>query len=157
MGCDEVRTLELEDVEENNGDIDDQQKSKSLLIKAYYGRLQIDIVFEDTLIKTQDELDDKLRCYIPTKIKKPDSDDLTFNTKDDILTKSANIDFNKYYLIALNGINKVLNVEQMDGNYVIYHDNKSGYRNKYVALLVKKIGPNPKFVLASSKKDYLNE
>ena len=156
MGCDEIRTLELEDVEENNGGIN-KSKPQSILREAYYGRLQIDIVFEDTLIKSQDELDDKLRCYIPTKIKKPDSDDLAFNTKDDILTKTAKIDFNSYYLIALNGINKVLNVEEEDGKYVIYHDNKSGYRNKYVALLVRKIGPNPKFVLATPKMEYLNE
>ena len=152
MGCDEIKTLELDDQ-----DNEEFAKPQSLCSKMYTGLLQIDIVFEDTLIKSQDELDDKLRCYIPTKIKKPDSEGLSFNTKDDLLTKSANIDFNNNYLIALNGINKVLRVEEMDGNYVIYHDNKSGYRNRYVALVVRKIGSNPKFLLASPKKPYLNE
>ena len=154
MGCDEIRTLELEDAQDYN---EDSVKPQSLCSKMYSGVLQIDIVFEDTLIKTQDELDDKLRCYIPTKIKKPDSEGLSFNTKDDILTKSADINFNNNYVIALNGINKVLKVEEMDGNYVIYHDNKSGYRNRYVALVVKKIGFNPKFILATPKAPFLNE
>ena len=154
MGCDEIRTLEPDFDQENDGDY---AKSQSICSKIYSGRLQIDIVFEDTLIKSQDELDDKLRCYIPTKIKKPDSDDLAFNIKDDILTKSADINFNNNYIIALNGINKVVRVEEMEGNYVIYHDNKSGYRNRYVALVVRKIGPNPKFNLATPKRDYLNE
>ena len=154
MGCDEIRTLDPDFDQENDGDY---AKSQSICSKIYSGSLQIDIVFEDTLIKSQDELDDKLRCYIPTKIKKPDSDDLAFNTKDDILTKSANINFNNNYIIALNGINKVVRVEEMEGNYVIYHDNKSGYRNRYVALVVRKIGPNPKFILATPKRDYLNE
>ena len=154
MGCDEIRTLDPEFDQENDGD---SAKPQSICSKIYSGRLQIDIVFEDTLIKSQDELDDKLRCYIPTKIKKPDSDDLAFNTKDDILTKSADINFNNNYIIALNGINKVVRVEEMEGNYVIYHDNKSGYRNRYVALVVRKIGPNPKFILATPKRDYLNE
>ena len=154
MGCDEVRTLEQDEDPENNGD---NSKPQSLCSQVLYGRLQIDIVFEDTLIKNQDELDDKLRCYIPTKIKKPDSDDLTFNTKDDLLTKSAKIDFNNYYVIALNGINKVVRVEEIEGNYIIYHDNKSGYRNRYAALVVRKIGVNPQFKLASPKKPFLNE
>ena len=96
-------------------------------------------------------------CKNKWTIKKPDSDDLAFNTKDDILTKSADINFNNNYIIALNGINRVVRVEEMDGNYVIYHDNKSGYRNRYVALVVRKIGPNPKFILATPKRDYLNE
>ena len=154
MGCDEIRTLDPEFDQENDGDY---AKSQSICSKIYSGRLQIDIVFEDTLIKSQEDLDDKLRCYIPTKIKKPDSDDLAFNTKDDILTKSANINFSNNYIIALNGINKVVRVEEMDGNYVIYHDNKPGYRNRYVALVVRKIGPNPKFILATPKAPFLNE
>ena len=154
MGCDEIRTLDPDFDQENDGDY---AKSQSICSKIYSGRLQIDIVFEDTLIKSQEELDDKLRCYIPTKIKKPDSNDLAFNTKDDILTKSAKIDFNKNYIIALNGINNVEKVDEIEGNYIIFHDNKSGYRNKYVALVVKKIGPNPKFLLATPKAPYLNE
>ncbi len=50
-----------------------------------------------------------------------------------------------------------MKVEQVDGKYVIYHDNKSGYRNRYVALVVKKIGFKPKFILATPKAPFLNE
>ena len=165
MGCDELKTYENEDFQgneydnnsynNNNNNNDNDNGPKDLCRKIFTGFLQQDLKFEDCLIKTQEELDEKLRSYIPTKIKKENSNALGFNTKDDILTKSANIDFEQNYLIALNGINKVLKVEEMDGNYAIYHDNQPGRKNKYIALVVARIGLNPKFIFASPKKPFL--
>ena len=150
MGCDEVRTMEAESDESSEND-----GHQSLLKKIYTGFLQKDVEFEDCIIKNQEELDDKLRSCIPTKIKKEDTNTLGFNTKDDILTKSAKLDFQKNYLIALNGINKVIKVEENNGNYVIHHDNKPGYKYRYIALVVSRIGFDPKFILDSPKKPFL--
>ena len=131
MGCDQIKTEE--DFENNN----------NLCIKTYTGDLLPDINFVDSIIRDYEELEEKLRRYIPTKIKKGNSNILTFNTKDDILTKSANINFSENYLIVLRGVNKVLKVEEIKGNYLIYHDNKAGHKNKYIALVVAKIGSEP--------------
>ena len=154
MGCDEVRTLE--------NDPEDEQESnklgrpKNLCVKIFTGLLQSDANFTDTLITNQNELDDKLRYYIPTKIKKENSDQLSHNLGDLILTKSHDINFSKYYLIAINGVNQVLRVEEENGNYLIVHDDQPGYKNKYIALVVEKLGPNPSFFYASSKKGFLD-
>ena len=120
------------------------------------GFLQKDINFTDSLITNQEELEDNLRSFIPTKIIKDDSNIPTFNTKDDILTKSANINFNKNYVIAINGVNRVLRVEEDNGNYLIIHDNQPGYKNKYIALVVIKIGDSPTFFYESPKKPFLD-
>ena len=151
MGCDEVRTLEIEDDPENNS-----PKKKNLCVKMLTGFLQKDINFTDSLITNQEELEDNLRSFIPTKIIKDDSNIPTFNTKDDILTKSANINFNKNYVIAINGVNRVLRVEEDNGNYLIIHDNQPGYKNKYIALVVIKIGDSPNFFYESQKKPFLD-
>ena len=153
MGCDEVNTLEPENEQDNNEPV----SSKNLCVKMLTGLLQSDCNFTDTLIMNQDELDDKLRLYIPTKIKKENSDTLIHNLGDRILTKADNIDFNKYYLIAINGVNRVLRVEEENGNYLIVHDNQPGYKNKYIALVVEKLGSNPEFFYASPKKGFLDK
>ena len=152
MGCDEVRTLELENDKEN----DEPTRQKNLCVKMFTGLLQSDSNFTDTLIKNQEELDDKLRYFIPTKIKKENSDQLCHNLGDLILTKSHEIDFNEYYLIALNGVNRVLRVEEENGNYLIIHDEQPGYKNKYIALVVKKLGLNPEFFYSTKKKGFLD-
>ena len=151
MGCEEVRTLEIEDDPENNS-----PKKKNLCVKMLTGFLQKDINFTDSLITNQEELEDNLRSFIPTKIIKDDSNIPTFNTKDDILTKSANINFNENYVIAINGVNRVLRVEEENGNYLIIHDNQPGYKNKYIALVVIKIGDSPTFFYESPKKPFLD-
>ena len=120
------------------------------------GFLQKDINFTDSLITNQEELEDNLRSFIPTKIIKDDSNIPTFNTKDDILTKSANINFNENFVIAINGVNRVLRVEEENGNYLIVHDNQPGYKNKYIALVVIKIGDSPNFFYESPKKPFLD-
>ena len=151
MGCEEVRTLEIEDDPENNS-----PKKKNLCVKMLTGFLQKDINFTDSLITNQEELEDNLRSFIPTKIIKDDSNIPSFNTKDDILTKSANINFNENYVIAINGVNRVLRVEEENGNYLIIHDNQPGYKNKYIALVVIKIGDSPTFFYESPKKPFLD-
>ena len=152
MGCDEIRTLEIDEEKENN----QSPKKKNLCVKMLTGFLQKDTNFTDSLITNQEELEENLRSFIPTKIIKDDSNIPTFNTKDDILTKSAIINFNDYYLIAINGVNRVLRVEEENGNYLIVHDNQAGYKNKYIALIVVKIGESPNFFYESPKKPFLD-
>ena len=152
MGCDEIRTLEIDEEKENN----QSSKKKNLCVKMLTGFLQKDTNFTDSLITNQEELEENLRSFIPTKIIKDDSNIPTFNTKDDILTKSAIINFNDYYLIAINGVNRVLRVEEEKGNYLIIHDNQAGYKNKYIALIVVKIGESPNFFYESPKKPFLD-
>ena len=148
MGCDEVKTLELDT---DNKENDQTPKKRNLCIKMFTGVLQENINFSDTLIKNHEELDEKLRSFIPTKIIKPDSDIPTFNTRDDILTKSANINFQENYLIAINGVNRVLRVEEENGNYLIFHDEQPGDKHKYIALVVSQLGYNPEIFYASPK------
>ena len=152
MGCDEIKTLEIENDPENI----QSPKKKNLCVKMLTGLLQKDTNFSDCLIKNQEELEENLRSLIPTKIIKDDSNIPTFNTKDDILTKSANINFDENYLIAINGVNRVLRVEEENGNYLIVHDNQSGYKNKYIALVVIKIGESPSIFYESPKKPFLD-
>ena len=152
MGCDEVRTIDIEGDQENN----QFSKKKNLCVKMLTGFLQKDTNFTDSLITNQEELEENLRSLIPTKIIKDDSNVPTFNIKDDILTKSANINFNENYLIAINGVNRVLRVEEENGNYLIIHDNQAGYKNKYIALVVIKIGESPNFFYESPKKPFLD-
>ena len=121
MGCDELKTLEIEN-EEQNPSNDKFSRKTNLWVKMYTIYLQTDNNFVDSCIKSQEELEDKLHSYISTKIKKNDSDVPYFNTKDDIWTKYANINFNEYYLLAINGVNRVLRVEEDNGNYLIFHD-----------------------------------
>ena len=148
MGCDEIRTEEYYEQSEN---INNQTKKRNLCIKMYSGVLQPDNNFSDVLIKNQEELEEKLRSLIPTKIIKDDSNVPTFNTRDDILTKSAKINFDNNYLIAINGVNQVLRVEEDNGNYLIYHNNQSAPKDKYLALVVSQIGVDPQFFYASPK------
>ena len=149
MGCDEIKTLEIDDPQpqENN----DYQKNKNLCVRMLEGVLQEDNNFEDCIIKDQEELENKLRSYIPTKIVDHATDTKRFNTRDDILTKSANIDFSKYYLLAINGVNRVLRVEEENDNYLIIHDNQPAKKNKYIALIVTQLGMNPSLFYASPK------
>ena len=107
--------------------------------------------FQDCIIKNQEDLEDKLRSYIPTKITDKETNKQILNVKDDILTKSALIDFSKFYLIAINGVNRVLRVDEENGNYLIVHDHQPAKKNKYIALIVTQIGENPSFFYDSNK------
>ncbi len=152
MGCDEIRTFESENEQDNN----EANIHKNLCSKILSGLLLSDSNFHDTIIKNQEDLDDKLRSYIPTKIKKDNSDSLSHNLGDLILTKAHQIDFTKNYLIAINGVNRVLRVEEDNGNYLIFHDKQPGYKNKYIALVVERLPINPGFNFASPKQRFLD-
>ena len=153
MGCDEIRTIEMDEEQEKSPI---PIKTKNLCIKMYTGVLQENMNFTDSLIKNHEELEEKLRSFIPTKIIKDDSNIPKFNTKDEILTKCANIDFNDYFLIAINGVNRVTRVEEENGNYLIFNDNQPGYKNKYIALVVTKIGEKPDFFFDNPKQAFLD-
>ena len=152
MGCDEINTLELGDNNTpNNYESQENPKKNNLCLKMIEGVLIEDHDFEDCIIKDQEELEDKLRSYIPTKITDKESNKPILNTKDDILTKSTLIDFSKYYLIAINGVNRVLRVDEENGNYLIVHDHQPAKKNKYIALVVTQIGENPSLFYDSPK------
>ena len=99
-------------------------------------------------------MNDKLRSFIPSKIK--ENNEYTYNIYDDILTKSEKVNFQDEYIIAINGVNRVLRVEESDGNYLIYHDNQPKEKNSYLAMVVKRIsGFNPGIIYASPKRPFL--
>ena len=152
MGCEE--TLTFEDTEQFDKAFA-QTRPKNLLIRTYTGILTKEKEFTDTIIKSNEELNKKLRDYIPSQIDLG-NDRYDYNLSDDILTKSATVNFNEEYIIAINGVNKVLRVEENEGNYIIYHDNQQKEKNSYVDLVVKKIsGDNPKFFFASPKRPFI--
>ena len=155
MGCEQILTFE-ETEPFNRGSPETQPtKPTNLLLRAYKGILSPDSNFTDTLIKSEAELIAKLRDYIPSQIE-IGNDKYDYNCDDDILTRTAKINFNEEYIIAINGVNKVLRVEENDGKYMIYHDNQPKEKNSYIALVVKRIdGFNPKFIFASPKRPFL--
>ena len=150
MGCEQIVTFDsIEDNENSNS----PSQNNNLLIRQYAGLLSEDNNFSDTIIKSNDELNEKLRSFIPSKIKKDNN--LTYNIYDDILTKSEKVDFQEEYIIAINGVNKVIRVEEMNGKYLIFHDNQPKEKNSYVAIVVKKIpGNKPEFTFASPKRPF---
>ena len=156
MGCEQVLTFEdLEPNGSNPNTLDNTPKTNNLLIRAYAGILSPEAKFTDTLIKSDKELNEKLSNYIPSQIKK-ENNEYKYNLDDDILTKSARVDFENEYIIAINGVNKVIRVEEDNGNYLIFHDNQPKEKNSYIALVVRKIsGYNPKFFFASPKRPFL--
>ena len=153
MGCEQIVTFDsIEDNENSNSPV----QNNNLLIRQYTGLLSQDNTFSDTIIKSNDELNDNLRSFIPSKIKKDNN--YTYNIYDDILTKSEKVNFQDEYIIAINGIHKVLRVEELNGKYLIFHDNQPKEKNSYVAIVVKRIsGFNPEFTLASPKRPFKSE
>ena len=127
----------------------------NLIVKIYRGYLIQDSKFFDTLIKSEEELNQKLRVFIASRVRKDiNSKDLIYNIYDDILTKSVNINFENNYVIAINGIYTVLKVEENNGNYLIYHDNQVCETIIYNAIVVRKIEGEPRIILANPKKNY---
>ena len=152
MGCEQILTSE--DLERFENSLP-ETRTENLLLRTYTGLLSRDKPFTDTLIKSSEELNQKLRDYIPSQIE-IDRETYDYNLKDDILTKAAKFNFDEEYIIAINGVNNVLRVEESNGNYMIYHDNQPKERNVYTALVVKRInGINPKFVFASPKRPFI--
>ena len=140
----------------NSKVFEDNDDEKNLLIKKYKGELTKNSMFTDTIIKSDNELEDKLRSFIALKVKKENSEELIYNTEDEILTKSIKVDFKRQYIIALNGINDINEVKKSDNNYLIHHDNQPSTSDEYIAIVVKKIKGEPGIILASPKKPFLN-
>ena len=153
MGCEQIVTFDALDenkiIHQNN-----PPEPNNLLIRTYTGLLNSEANFTDTLIKTSEELNEKLRTYIPSQIK--EGNKYTYNLNDDILTKSEKVNFENEYIIAINGVNKVDRVEEKDGKYLIFHDNQPKEKNAYIALVVKRISKyNPWFAFATPKRPFL--
>ena len=136
MGCEESRTIE----------------ERPLTIeKKMTGLLEKDLHFQDCLIQSENDLENKIRMFIPTK--KPDENNpeqLVPNIQDDIVTSSLNVDFNKNYVIAMSAIN-ITNVSEVKGCYLVYHDNQAKSSGTYCAVVVEKLPGNPVIKLASPK------
>ena len=136
MGCEESRTIE----------------ERPLTIeKKMTGLLEKDLHFQDCLIQSENDLENKIRMFIPTK--KPDENNpeqLVPNIQDDIVTSSLKVDFDKNYVIAMSAIN-ITNVSEVKGCYLVYHDNQAKSSGTYCAVVVEKLPGNPEIKLASPK------
>ena len=148
MGCEESRTIE---------DVQTPQQVQVATIrpltieKKMTGLLQKDLHFQDCLIQSENDLENKIRMFIPTK--KPDENNpeqLVPNIQDDIVTSSLKVDFNKNYVIAMSAIN-ITNVSEVKGCYLVYHDNQAKSSGTYCAVVVEKLPGNPEIKLASPK------
>ena len=148
MGCEESRTIE---------DVQTPQQVQVATIrpltieKKMTGLLQKDLHFQDCLIQSENDLENKIRMFIPTK--KPDENNpeqLVPNIQDDIVTSSLEVDFNKNYVIAMSAIN-ITNVSEVKGCYLVYHDNQAKSSGTYCAVVVEKLPGNPEIKLASPK------
>ena len=148
MGCEESRTID---------DVQTPQQvqvatTRPLTIeKKMTGLLEKDLHFQDCLIQSENDLENKIRMFIPTK--KPDENNpeqLVPNIQDDIVTSSLKVDFNKNYVIAISAIN-ITNVSEVKGCYLVYHDNQAKSSGTYCAVVVEKLPGNPEIKLASPK------
>ena len=148
MGCEESRTIE---------DVQTPQQVQVATIrpltieKKMTGLLQKDLHFQDCLIQSENDLENKIRMFIPTK--KPDENNpeqLVPNIQDDIVTSSLEVDFDKNYVIAMSAIN-ITNVSEVKGCYLVYHDNQAKSSGTYCAVVVEKLPGNPEIKLASPK------
>ena len=148
MGCEESRTID---------DVQTPQQvqgatTRPLTIeKKMTGLLEKDLHFQDCLIQSENDLENKIRMFIPTK--KPDEnnpDQLVPNIQDDIVTSSLKVDFDKHYVIAMSAIN-ITNVSEVKGCYLVYHDNQAKSSGTYCAVVVEKLPGSPEIKLASPK------
>ena len=148
MGCEESRTIE---------DVQTPQQVQVATIrpltieKKMTGLLEKDLHFQDCLIQSENDLENKIRMFIPTK--KPDENNpeqFVPNIQDDIVTSSLEVDFNKNYVIAMSAIN-ITNVSEVKGCYLVYHDNQAKSSGTYCAVVVEKLPGNPEIKLASPK------
>ena len=148
MGCEESRTID---------DVQTPQQVQVATIrpltieKKMTGLLEKDLHFQDCLIQSENDLENKIRMFIPTK--KPDENNpeqLVPNIQDDIVTSSLKVNFDKNYVIAMSAIN-ITNVSEVKGCYLVYHDNQAKSSGTYCAVVVEKLPGNPEIKLASPK------
>ena len=148
MGCDESRTID--DVQTPQ-QVQEATTRPLTIEKKMTGLLEKDLHFQDCLIQSENDLENKIRMFIPTK--KPDENNpeqLVPNIQDDIVTSSLKVDFNKNYVIAMSAIN-ITNVSEVKGCYLVYHDNQAKSSGTYCAVVVEKLPGNPEIKLASPK------
>jgi len=115
------------------------------------GILKKNSQFKDCLITNYYELEEKLIEFIPTRIKFNNKDE--FNINDNIITNSLNFNFDENFLIAVNGVNDILKVEEKGGNYLIFHDNIAVNPEKYICVVVKQIIGTPQISFNENKPD----
>ena len=148
MGCEESRTIE---------DVQTPQQVQVATIrpltieKKMTGLLEKDLHFQDCLIQSENDLENKIRMFIPTK--KPDENNpeqLVPNIQDDIVTNTIQVDFDNYCVIAMSAIN-ITNVSEVKGCYLVYHDNQAKSSGTYCAVVVERLPGNPEIKLASPK------
>ena len=125
-----------------------KEQKENLLMSIYSGQLIKGLNFKNCLIKSQEELDYKLRMFIPTKIQKKQKKAYAFNLSDKILTNTININFDQNYIIALTGFDNVENVKNNNGNYLVCHDGIHENEEKYIALIVDKIEGEPEIIFS---------
>ena len=148
MGCEESRTIE--DVQTPQ-QVQEATTRPLTIEKKMTGLLEKDLHFQDCLIQSENDLENKIRMFIPTK--KPDENNpeqLVPNIQDDIVTSSLKVDFDKNYVIAMSAIN-ITNVSEVKGCYLVYHDNQAKSSGTYCAVVVEKLPGNPEIKLASPK------
>jgi hypothetical protein len=115
------------------------------------GILKKNSQFNACLITNYYELEEKLIEFIPTRIKFNNKDE--FNINDNIITNSLNFNFDENFLIAVNGVNDILKVEEKGGNYLIFHDNIAVNPEKYICVVVKQIIGTPQISFNENKPD----
>ena len=148
MGCDESRTID--DVQTPQ-QVQEATTRPLTIEKKMTGLLEKDLHFQDCLIQSENDLENKIRMFIPTK--KPDENNpeqLVPNIQDDIVTSSLEVNFDKNYVIAMSAIN-ITNVSEVKGCYLVYHDNQAKSSGTYCAVVVEKLPGNPEIKLASPK------
>ena len=148
MGCEESRTI---DDAQTPQQVQEATTRPLTIEKKMTGLLEKDLHFQDCLIQSENDLENKIRMFIPTK--KPDENNpeqLVPNIQDDIVTSSLKVDFNKNYVIAMSAIN-ITNVSEVKGCYLVYHDNQAKSSGTYCAVVVEKLPGNPEIKLASPK------
>lgn len=149
MGCEESRTID--DGPKKESKYEQQKEGENLIVRTLTGLLEKNLEFHDCLIESESDLENKIRMYIPTT--KPDENDpnkFSPNIQDDIVTKSLEIDYSKYSIIAMSGIN-INYVSNSNGNYLVRHDGVAKSSGSYCAVVVKRIPGNAQILLASPK------
>ena len=149
MGCSSSSIVE--------GETNKKTVKENYIINKTEGILKKNSQFNDCLITNYYELDEKLIEFIPTRITSNNKDELNIN--DNIITNSFNFNFDENFLIAVNGVNDILKVEEKGGNYLIFHDNIAVNPEKYICVVVKQIIGTPQISFNENKpelKNFLN-
>ena len=172
MGCENSKTSgSLKDiigdinVENQTGEtkakiLEIYKMKNNVCINRYSGFIIKGLNFQNCIIKSQNELDNNLRMFIPSKIPKIKKSDTGYNLDDDIFTNILEINFDKYYIIAIKDIYSINYIIQKNGDYVIYHNNKKKWNDsksftnleRYMAFVVKKLEGDPKIIFKDDEK-----